>query len=333
MRRDGIVNYIKTDIVATGIVRPKTTALFFDKIWIPTTMKYTTFGSLLGYDIIPNEVCLLEEIKEPEFSHFLHRNIGPMDTVEDIIIHYKEKTKLKYENVKYRNFGLVKVIKAFKEYYDIDIVPIFLNENDFEQSINPHILNEHESIIKENKEFYEKISDKFTKLYNEDVNGQYHETDYLGKEIVKHEQTCNAIRMSFNMVPEIIEDKLDWKQVLEIRKDKKSINSLHRFRNWVNLELLNKSESEIISSLESAYDNYKFAIKKHGIATIIGGFTTILSGTAVVFDSIKKGDFNFISIGFPITAGIITLTAKEIIEYIETKRTPIAYVYNIINKT
>jgi hypothetical protein len=83
MSRIGLVDYKDTDIVATGIIRPKTTVLFFDKIWIPPKMKYTTLGSLLGHDIILNEVCLLEKrmtLRRAEpcgiFSVTLYRNGG-----------------------------------------------------------------------------------------------------------------------------------------------------------------------------------------------------------------------------------------------------------------
>ena len=33
-----IINYNKDETLATGFVKPKVTALFFDKIWIPNSL-------------------------------------------------------------------------------------------------------------------------------------------------------------------------------------------------------------------------------------------------------------------------------------------------------
>jgi len=317
--REFIKNYCKTDIIATGIIRPKTTSLFFDKIWIPESMKYTTIGSLLGYDNIPAEVCLLEALEIPDYYPYILANYYNGWTVEDSMIK-DELGIFRFRSYEHRNIGIIKIVTAFKKYYDIDIVPIFLNENHLKESF---IIKEYAVIKKLNKEFRSSskiiMDDKIDRNKTEAVHKEYY-------------QNYSVLQICINMIPEIVEDKLDWKQVLEIRKDKNSIKSLHRFRNWVNLDLLGKSEFEIKNIIEKAFNEYEFALKKHGIITATGGFSTILSGSSIFFDAFQKGELNLINIGLPITAGLITFTVNQIINLLEVQQNPIAYYYDISKK-
>ena len=51
-----ITNYNKGESLATGFVRPKVTALFFDKIWVPESILLTSYEY-----IIPEQVLLREK--------------------------------------------------------------------------------------------------------------------------------------------------------------------------------------------------------------------------------------------------------------------------------
>lgn len=46
-----IFNYEKKETLATGFVRPKVTALFFDKIWIPESL----LNSYIDFFAIPKK--------------------------------------------------------------------------------------------------------------------------------------------------------------------------------------------------------------------------------------------------------------------------------------
>ena len=59
-----LLNYNKNDTVATGLYGPKTTAILFDKLWIPSDFRHSQYGHDLGYDKIPLSVCVVEEIEE-----------------------------------------------------------------------------------------------------------------------------------------------------------------------------------------------------------------------------------------------------------------------------
>jgi hypothetical protein len=42
-----------TETIATGFVKPKTTSLFYDKIWLPESLIRSHLGEGLGYSSIP----------------------------------------------------------------------------------------------------------------------------------------------------------------------------------------------------------------------------------------------------------------------------------------
>ena len=39
-----LLNYNQGDTVATGLYHPKTTAILFDKIWIPSDFRHSQYG-------------------------------------------------------------------------------------------------------------------------------------------------------------------------------------------------------------------------------------------------------------------------------------------------
>ena len=159
------------------------------------------------------------------------------------------------------------------------------------------------------------------------------ERGYLANKISKLIGFFNLIFGELNEEEKaIIEEKLKWKQVLEMRKVKKSIEKIHRFRRWVNVELGDKSKAEVIEIIEKAMDDYKFALKKHGIMTTNGGITTILSAAATLIEALSGDISTQISAGLIISGGLITYTAAQLGEYFEKKREPIALIYDLESK-
>ena len=149
---------------------------------------------------------------------------------------------------------------------------------------------------------------------------------------VEEKTTHSAYEVCLSNIPIIVEDKLTWKQVMEMRGDIASIKKIHRFRSWVDSELEGKEKGEIIQSFEKALDDYKYALKKHGIMTVVGGLTTILSASSTVIEAIS-GDFSTqISAGLAISGGLITYTATQLSDFFEKKREPIALIYELEKK-
>lgn len=335
-----LLNYSNGDLVATGLERPKTTALFFDKLWIPSDYRHSDYGQSLGYDQIPLKICVIEEIEESItlFKHFdiiretlLGNKKNKLVSDEIEIMPYVGKNRPFYtveEDVLGleflfsggRNWGLKQAVISFKKNYGIDVVPIFVGRTKFEESI----IDFDEDEMKFQLARYEH-STELNSIFQFDLFPipQLDRWDCISQ--------CNALEASISYVPEIIEESLEWKQVLDVRKDKDSRNKLLRFRNWTNTDLAGKSKSEIIENLENAVDEYKFALKKHGILTTLGGFTTILTSTSTILEAITNDFSGKLSAGFIVTAGIVTYTASQLTEYIQAKRTPVAFIYDILN--
>lgn len=76
-------------------------------------------------------------------------------------------------------------------------------------------------------------------------------------------------------------------------------------------------------------DEYKNALKKHGIETITGGFSTVLTSSAMILKNIGEGINVQSSIGFTIAAGLTVYTVEKYLSYKETRNNPIAYVYDV----
>jgi hypothetical protein len=322
-KNEDLINYKRNDTIATGMERPKTTALFFDKIWIPSNYRYSEYGKRLEYNKIPIEVLIREKNEELNCGLkydmlFIHRN-RPYDTVEEDV--FGKATGYEFLFSYNRNFGLKKVVHSFKKIYGIEITPIFINKTKFEESILSFDKNE----LAVQMEIY-KYSQEMNKLVGIDV----HPVPNIN--LYRNEEVCNAYEICINYVPTIIEERLTWEQVLNIRKDRGSKNKLKRFKYWTNTSLKDKSKAEIIETLEKTVDDYKFALKKHGILTSIGGFTTILSSSSTILEVIINDFSGALVASISVTAAIVSFTATQLMDYIQTKREPVAFIYDVSKK-
>ena len=68
----------------------------------------------------------------------------------------------------------------------------------------------------------------------------------------------------------IDDDRLTWRQVEEIRRDKDARAKLVRFKKWSQLEFSGKSVEQIRDQITVQLDDYEWALKKHGVLTIAG---------------------------------------------------------------
>lgn len=289
------INRCKENI-ATGIVKPKTTALFFDKLWIPDGYE--------NYDIncnIPKEIRfrvnkpLSMDIKDKMRTESSSFYSNPIPFIEKDIYDVGEIKKLEnfkeYKGKRFfssnsRNSGLSKVVFTFKKYFNIDITPIYLSPTQFDID----------------------FKEKKTRINNNENP---------------------VVIICTEQIPSILEEKLEWKQVLEFRCDKKAVEKLIRFRNWANIELLDCKREVIISKFELALDEYKNALNKHGIETIIGGFSTVLTSSAMILENIGEGINVQSSVGLSIAAGLTVFTVEKYLSYKQTKTNPIAYIYDV----
>ena len=304
------------EFVATGFVRPKTTALFFDKLWIPMWLPKMRKDFS---DYIPSQLLLtnIDDEVQADLSMMYWRgmyNNLRWDVVEERILKAFASKKEFPDDFLFssnRNAALLEIVEYCRKKQNIEITPIFIEKTVFEESLG--WLNR--------VPFEEQLRlSRLAGMTDEEYNKQF--------EALSNRKT-NALEICIKNIPTAIEEKLQWEQVIEIRLDKKSFNSIKRFNQWLNAEFVGKSESEIIDGLERSIDDYRFAMKKHGIITTIGSLSTILTSTASIITSLKNSPLEIISASFVVSAGIFTFTAQQIAEYFEKKRAPIAFLYNI----
>jgi len=335
-------NYNKNDTIATGLERPKTTSLFFDKIWIPSDFKYSEYGEAYGYYDIPPEVCVEDKNEEN-----LVRGL-------EIMPFAKMNYPIRSEKIRYKKYldfmpyvdKNVRIRPDDKSFFD-ELLNIEIDKTDTnkeeknkkkEKSIT--LKSDFEFLYSHNRNIGIKdIIVNFRQIYGIEITPifisktKFEESiqaTYIDEQ--NKNENCDVLEVSINYIPAIVEDKLSWEQVLDLRRDKVSKDKLKRLKYWINLELKDKSREEIISTLDKMIDDYEFALKKHGVLTTIGGFTSILSSSSTVIEAITKDFSGILSASFVVTAGIVTFTTAQIIDFLQAKRDPVAFIYDVFKK-
>lgn len=296
-----IFNYEKKETLATGFVRPKVTALFFDKIWIPESL----LNSYIDFFAIPKKV-LIQEKSEVKLSLSSKMKIGELYSIH-MLANSPESfqfppipNSMNFKFSTNRNYAILVGSENFSRKYGIQITPVFHNFTEFEkelESLNP-------------KELYK----------NSSLNFKFKQANtYLNKE---------ALSICIQDFPQIQEDELSWEQVLDIRDDKKRISQLRKFTTWTNRTFTNETPEEIRNIIESELDEYKKAIKEHGIKTTLGTFSTIVSSASSIA-SILSNSQNLILPFLSITAITLNFSANTYFSSLKNHNNPIAYLYNL----
>lgn len=104
---------------------------------------------------------------------------------------------------------------------------------------------------------------------------------------------------------------LGWDQIIDIRKDNNAINAIARFRNFLHNEYSGKDENYISDNIAVKFDDYRYALKKHGIATKAGWFSALGTlNTNALSISAAIASINGNSIAALVTAGLAAVSAS-----------------------
>jgi hypothetical protein len=149
---------------------------------------------------------------------------------------------------------------------------------------------------------------------------------------VNNSYTTNIPACAFvvNYIPDIVEESLSWEQVSDIREDKQSIEKLINFRKWINY-LDGRTISEIQNRIETALDDYKNVIRKHGIITATGAVTTVLSATSAFVGAMPDMKRSLISGGLSLAAGAIAYAVEIGFGLSERRNSSVAFLYDVID--
>jgi hypothetical protein len=102
----------------------------------------------------------------------------------------------------------------------------------------------------------------------------YPDADRFTREFQKGDY--GLIALAIQNLQIVDEDALDWERVLQFREDKESRKRYIRFHQWLNSEMLGKSEREIKDLVWLKLEDYHQALKKHGITTVLGELKRVL---------------------------------------------------------
>ena len=129
-----------------------------------------------------------------------------------------------------------------------------------------------------------------------------------GFETAFEEGEVAILHAALSQMPLIDESKLDWKQVLEIRKDKASQKKIRKFLSWADLNLVGMKPDEISETLEERMDNYHQDLKHLGI-------TTLLTTAEFLLPSLSDAVMDLAGLEFVLAGQTILKLSKQAVNY------------------
>jgi hypothetical protein len=153
----------------------------------------------------------------------------------------------------------------------------------------------------------------------------------------------DLILWTLSSVEVVDESKLEWQQVLEFRRDAEARRKYRRFVHWLDSEMVGKPLRFIEDAISVRLDDYRWAIKKHGIRCVLGVLSSLLDPKFLVASAAAIGAVNLTGdqvlaglTGFSLVSGRIVLEiAKSLVDAEEAKRgevAEVAFVYEVEKK-
>lgn len=301
-----ILNYTPGETIATGFVRPKVTALFFDKVWVPKSLAEASFEYF-----IPNEI-LIRETKEltihkgrsvgSYYNYLSQTNLGRdvYHTAASNNYPYLDEFNIpQYRYSKNRNHAIMVSSKSFSRKYKLHIYPVYHNLTDFERDVEH--LNDYK--------LYRRPSNSLLNRHN----------SFLNRDV---------FAICIQDFPSVIEEKLSWEQVLDCRKDKKLIQQFRKFTTWATRTFSNASPEQIRETISYELDSYKAALREHGIKTVVGSFSTVVSSASSIASLLTNPSASILPV-LSIASISLVFTVNTYFSSLATKNKPIAYLYDI----
>lgn len=80
----------------------------------------------------------------------------------------------------------------------------------------------------------------------------------------------------------VSERSLTWEQVSEFRSDGEARTAYRRFAHWMDKEMVGKSATYIIDEVSHRLERYEWAVKKHGLKTVLGALERTLDAKSLI---------------------------------------------------
>jgi len=142
----------------------------------------------------------------------------------------------------------------------------------------------------------------------------------------------------------IREERLQWDQVMEFRRDLQARTKLRRMRHWMDSELIGKPVSYVSDEIALRLSDYEWALKKHGLETVVGSLSLRLKPRFVLGASAIATILGMAAGEFWASAGVLTLLAGEatvhvasrLVDLEDTRRgenSEVAFIYDLKKRT
>jgi len=130
---------------------------------------------------------------------------------------------------------------------------------------------------------------------------------------------------------QIVDEKcLTWDQVLEFRKDEKAKKKYERLLHWLKKEMVGKSQSFIEDDVEQKLEDYEWALKKHGIKTVLGEISEVLVGGGIF--AIADPKLGLFAAGAIVVGKVVVKVGQALLDFDDIERGPnseISWVYEV----
>ena len=318
---------------ATGMTRPRTTALFFDKLWVhPALMEGSPHVN--ASQAVPREVCM--SIPSPAearaYMVAFGCNCRPIVPGEIAFLHlssFGEEAfyeELRQEHSLYYPRGGAAVSE--EEFVEGSLQHFGLRSAGTQQpSIDesPHwreLPTYHRNLVLRAIAWhYASEGKNVTPVFLDP--SEYDSGPGLGW------GSGPGLELCLDYIPIALDQELRWEQVLGFRRDSEAVEKLRRLRNWFSIELVAKSKEYACANIEKAIDDYNWALKKHGIQTIIGGVTTIIAASTMptTMELISGSPLASAAGGLAVAAGALAWVTKRRLKLAGIERGPVAYIH------
>lgn len=90
------------------------------------------------------------------------------------------------------------------------------------------------------------------------------------------------------------ENALTWDQVRQFRQDSEARASYRRFVHWLDREMVGKSATFVADEISSREERYKWALRKHGIDTVVGALERAIAPSTLASASAAAAAIQFV---------------------------------------
>ncbi len=309
------------DTVCITLTKHKTSALCYDKIWYPFEGFVPDEIRTAGLGAAELELALINFdsiLMDPELAE---ANLS-REEIERIITQPISEERQEKKSL----------LKDRKPIIDAAISFSMSLEN---YSSDPHhfIRYLRELIYRKTKNIYTPVYSTTKKYFN----------DYNEVSETKHQNVRLNLVLSLSNLEIVDENSLSWEQVIQFRQDKDAKKKYKRLIHWLDKEMIDKPQSYIEDEIYLKLDDYKTALKKHGVKTVLGTISDVLDGKFLIGTAAVSAP-TFLS-GYPALSALVTgsIVAGKIVvsgaqRWIEYKHTEpdkyreVAYIYEIEKK-